>query len=162
MGGLDVGTDTGRTPLRTSSVDPLEDALANYSSIGVVGPGRTNLAGGDFTGVEVGPEVDLESGEPIEDGGFTVTMTVDDLSDGALNDAMVRMATVTDAYLSRFPNAEVFAVGGPPGPTRRRHRSSVRHGRRRPSWSLRSSSTSRRRWASPTVTGSRTRCPTSR
>ncbi len=83
--------DPSRTALRTSSVDPLGDAESSYSAL-FVNPGPQNQPAADFSGVTVGPEVDFETGAPVEDGGFTVTMELDDLSDEALAQAMAGTA----------------------------------------------------------------------
>lgn len=74
-------------PLRQSSTDPTGDALADYSSL-FSPPTTTNTAGADITKVEIVDPIDPETGEPFADGGFTVDIHVDDLSDAALRQAL--------------------------------------------------------------------------
>ena len=90
-------TDNGvpRQVLRTSSVDRTEDALTPYGTLcppagACPDPATANEPALDIEKVEVGPEIDLETGEKVEDGGFTVTIDVADLSPGALQSALSR------------------------------------------------------------------------
>lgn len=76
-----------REPLRQSSADPTGDALADYSSL-FAPPATTNTPGADLTKVEITDPIDPETGDPSDDGGFTVQIHVDDLSDAALQQAL--------------------------------------------------------------------------
>ena len=103
------GELTGALPtVRTSSADKAGDAFARWTtSDGILGSPTTELPGDnvpalDLLDVKVGPEVDLESGEPVADGGFTVTMTYDDLSDAALESALTSAQATSLVYLFRF------------------------------------------------------------
>lgn len=95
--------------LRSGSTDKPGDALGRWTvRDGVLGSPTTSLPGGDnvpaldLLDVTVGPERDLESGEPVSDGGFTVTMSYDDLSDGALQAALTDLQATSLVYLFRF------------------------------------------------------------
>ena len=108
---------SGPPVLRTGSTDKPGDALPRWTTRdGVLGSPTTNLPGGDnqpaldLLDVKVGPQVDPESGEPVADGGFTVTMTYDDLSAGALNSAMTAAQGTSLVYLFRFFDG--FQAGG--------------------------------------------------
>ena len=103
--------------VRTSSTDKPGDAFARWTTgDGVLGSPTTRLPGGDnspaldLLDVKVGPEVDLETGEPVTDGGFTVTMTYDDLAPAALNSALVAGQGTSLVYLFRFFDG--FQPGG--------------------------------------------------
>ena len=102
--------------VRTSSTDTKGDAFARWTtSDGLFGsptvglPGD-NLPATDILDVKVGPQVDLETGEPVEDGGFTVTMSYDDLSDAALQGALIDGQASSLVYLFRFFDG--FQPGG--------------------------------------------------
>jgi hypothetical protein len=88
------GVTTRRAVVRTSSVDPEGDAQSPYSISSLTLPtpppaaARVNQAALDVLSVGVGPEVDLTTGEAVPDGGFTMTLKVKDLSDGALQSAL--------------------------------------------------------------------------
>jgi hypothetical protein len=56
----------------------------------------------DLLDVKVGPRSTVETGEPVQDGGFTVTMTYDDLSPGALQGALTGLQATSLVYLFRF------------------------------------------------------------
>lgn len=102
-----------REPLRTGSVDPTDDAISSYSSLNGAALGsRTNQPAGDFTSVEVGPEIDLTTGEPITNGGFTVTVTVDDLSQGALTQSMTAMQAQSLLWIFRFADGYEASAAG--------------------------------------------------
>lgn len=95
--------------VRTGSPDKAGDAFGRWTTRdGLLGSPTTQLPGGesipalDLLGVQVGPEVDLESGEPVPDGGFTVTMSYDDLSTGALQGALTATQSTSLVYLFRF------------------------------------------------------------
>jgi hypothetical protein len=94
--------------VRTGTADAQGDAFARWTtSDGVFGSPTTNLPGDnlpatDIRDVQVGPEVDLATGEAVRDGGFTVTMTYDDLSDGALQSALTGGQGSSLVYLFRF------------------------------------------------------------
>ncbi len=91
------GTITGgNSPVvRTSSADPTGDALANYS--GLFTPGTTtNEPGTDFTSASIGPDTST--------GGFTVRMSVSDLSTAALAKAIAETGSQSLLYTLRFVN----------------------------------------------------------
>lgn len=105
------GTTIAPAPktVRTGSPDKPGDAFGRWTtSDGVLGsppvtlPGGGNVPALDLLDVQVGPEVDLESGEPVQDGGFTVTMTYDDLSPAALQAALTGTQATSLVYLFRF------------------------------------------------------------
>jgi hypothetical protein len=113
----DGKTVSGPPVLRTGGTDKPGDALPRWTTRdGVLGSPTTSLPGGenqpalDLLDVKVGPEVDLESGEPVADGGFTVTMTYDDLSTTALNAALTGAQGTSLVYLFRFFDG--FQPGG--------------------------------------------------
>jgi hypothetical protein len=89
--------------VRNTSADKGGDALAPYSNLFVT-PERVNQEALDVTRVDVGPEIDLESGDLVEDGGVTVTIKVKDLSDGALEDALSGTRSQSLVWLFRFLN----------------------------------------------------------
>jgi hypothetical protein len=101
---------TGAPPtVRTGAADKPGDAFGRWTvADGVLGSPTTSLPGGDnvpaldLLDVQVGPEVDLETGAPVEGGGFTVTMTYDDLSAAALQDALTGLQATSLVYLFRF------------------------------------------------------------
>jgi hypothetical protein len=102
-------TLTGPPVVRSSTADKPGDALGRWTvRDGVLGSPTTNLPGGDnvpaldLLDVKVGPEVDPETGEPVADGGFTVTMSYDDLSPAALQSAMTGLQATSLVYLFRF------------------------------------------------------------
>ncbi len=95
--------------VRTGSKDKPGDAFGRWTvRDGLLGSPTTQLPGGDnvpaldLLDVQVGPEVDLESGDPVQDGGFTVTMTYDDLSPAALQAALTGTQAASLVYLFRF------------------------------------------------------------
>ena len=91
----------GRPVVGTGGPDPEGDAIAPYSGHVTV-PNKANRPALDITSVKVGPEIDLESGDVVADGGFTVTMTVKDLSTVALTDAATQLQSGTLLFLFRF------------------------------------------------------------
>lgn len=96
----------GRQALRPTTADPEGDALAPYSNLYAT-PTPVNREALDITSVEIGPELDLDSGGPVgDDGGFTVTIKVKDLTDSALQTAMTGTGTPSQSlvYLFRFLN----------------------------------------------------------
>jgi len=110
-------TVSGPPVLRSGTADKPKDALPRWTTRdGVLGSPTTNLPGGDnqpaldLLDVKVGPEVDLGTGAPVEDGGFTVTMTYDDLSAGAMNAALLGGQGTSLVYLFRFFDG--FRPGG--------------------------------------------------
>jgi hypothetical protein len=99
----------GPKVVRTGSTDKAGDAFGRWTTRdGLLGSPTTQLPGGDsipaldLLDVQVGPEVDLESGEPVTGGGFTVTMSYDDLSAGALQGALTATQSTSLVYLFRF------------------------------------------------------------
>jgi hypothetical protein len=101
------GTLKARRPVvRSQTPDPQGDALAPYSALYET-PDPQNVPALDILDVKVEPEIDLDSGEKVEDGGVTVTITVEDLGDAALQDAMLATHKVPNqslVYLFRFLN----------------------------------------------------------
>ncbi len=91
----------GRHALRTSSTDPTGDAIADYSSL-FAPAAQLPVPAADLTKVEVLPPIDPTSGEPDPSGGFTVRMTVDDLSDAALQQAALDAQGQSLLFLFRF------------------------------------------------------------
>ena len=102
--------------LRTGSADVVGDAFARWTtSDSLLGSPATNLPGAnlpalDLLGVEVGPEVDLATGDPVADGGFTVTMSYADLRSEALQAALTGGQGTSLVYLFRFFDG--FQPGG--------------------------------------------------
>ncbi|HVF19387.1 MAG TPA: hypothetical protein VNA14_03995 [Mycobacteriales bacterium] len=102
---------TERRPVvRRSSADPEGDALAPYSVSSLTVPtppppaSRTNQPALDVLSVEVGPQVDLDSGAPVDDGGFTVTMKIKDLGDTALQSAVTSTGAQSLIWAFRWIN----------------------------------------------------------
>jgi hypothetical protein len=95
-----------RPAVRSSSTDPAGDALSSYSLLGPPAPPppTANEPAADFLSVELGPEVDLLSGGPVEDGGLTATMKLADLSAAALQGTMLRTGSQSLLWLLRFTN----------------------------------------------------------
>jgi hypothetical protein len=115
--GGDAKQISGPAVLRTGTGDKPEDAFPRWTTgDGLFGSPTTRLPGGgnqpalDLLDVQVGPEVDPETGEPIADGGFTVTMQYADLSPAALNAALVNGQGSSLVYLFRFFDG--FQPGG--------------------------------------------------
>ena len=77
----------GREVLRQITSDPTGDAYGGFSGL-IATPTRTQIPALDLTRVSVDPALDLKTGNPLDGGGFTVTMNVKDLSDAALADAI--------------------------------------------------------------------------
>jgi LPXTG-motif cell wall-anchored protein len=105
--GLLGGTLSARRPvLRPSTTDAEGDALAPYSQLYPLTANRANLPAMDITSVAVGPEIDLDSGDPVDDPGVTITMKVKDLSNSALQSAAQGTGTPSQSlvYLFRFLN----------------------------------------------------------
>ncbi|HEV2891812.1 MAG TPA: sialidase family protein [Frankiaceae bacterium] len=95
----------GRQALRPTTSDPEGDALAPYSNLYVT-PSPVNLPALDITNVEIGPEVNPENDEPVDDPGVTVTIKIKDLTDSALQTAMTGTGVPSQSlvYLFRFLN----------------------------------------------------------
>ncbi len=100
--------------VRASDVDPAGDALSSYSTLAPLvvppDPATRNELPADFTIVAVGPEVDLVDGSAIEDGGFTVTMRVADLSDDALAETQAATGAQSLLWVFRFTNGHQDAA----------------------------------------------------
>lgn len=92
-----------RPATRNSQKDAGGDALAPYSNLFVT-PERENVAALDVQRVDVSPEIDLKSGKAVKNGGVTLTIKVKDLSDTALQDALVGTRSQSLIYLFRFLN----------------------------------------------------------
>jgi hypothetical protein len=92
---------TRRDVVRLSSVDPEGDANSPYSMSSLTSPepappaSRQNRPALDVTSITVGPEIDLASGDKVDDGGITVTLKVKDLSSAALQSALAADSTTT-------------------------------------------------------------------
>ncbi len=105
-----------RARVRQTSSDGAGDALSPYGTLCITPPqvpcappGTANQDAADFVdeggpAVEVGPEVDLESGAPVPDGGFTVTMRIADLSTAAKTAAATSGGGTSLIYLFRWTN----------------------------------------------------------
>ncbi|MBK5305640.1 MAG: hypothetical protein JJD92_03035 [Frankiaceae bacterium] len=106
-----------RPRIRSTSSDPANDALSPYGNLCPLppsapcpAPATVNQAGADFVdkgrgpAVEVTPEVDLKTGAPVPDGGFTVTMRVADLGDTAKLTAANTAGGTSMIYLFRWLN----------------------------------------------------------
>src|SRR4051812_18125217 len=102
-----------RQPLRTASAVPAGDAIANYSSLDLVGAAPTSPqpAGRepalDLVGspaVRVRAETDPSSGRAVPGGGFTVTMQLKSLSAASLQKAAQDTGGSELVYLFRFVN----------------------------------------------------------
>jgi hypothetical protein len=107
-----------RARIRTTSSDPADDALAPYGTlcatppaVPCTAPATVNQPGLDFVdkgpkapAVEIGPEIDLATGEAVADGGFTLTMRVADLSAGAKQQAALAAGGTSVVYLFRWQN----------------------------------------------------------
>lgn len=109
------GPSNGGQPLKplrpvvmTGTPDPAGDALSMYSSYDILKPvtggllPSENVPALDIRDVQVGPEVDPATGEPVDDGGFTVTMRYEDLSDAALQDALTKSVATSLLFLFRY------------------------------------------------------------
>ena len=105
-----------RARTRSASSDPAGDAIAPYGTMCTAPPqapceppASANRPAMDFVdkggpAVEVGPEVDLETGEPVEDGGFTVTLRLAGLSEVQLQQAAAAGGGSSIIYLFRWKN----------------------------------------------------------
>lgn len=100
-----------RTPLRTLSTDQTGDALSGYSFL-APGPAppsealspQTNEPAGDFLSATIGPELDLVDDSQVENGGFTVTLKVADLSTTSLASTLTRTGSQSLLWIWRFTN----------------------------------------------------------
>jgi hypothetical protein len=111
------GSVTARpAPLRTSSTDATGDALSSYSLLGVgvppPAPPTTNEPAADFTSVSIGPSIDLLDGSPLNDGGFTVTLKVADLSTSSLLATASRTGSQSLLWILRFTNGYQDVAAG--------------------------------------------------
>jgi hypothetical protein len=97
-----------KTVVRIGDGDPTGDALSSYSRLAPLvvppAPATTNEPAADFTSVTVGPEIDLNDGAAIPEGGFTVTMKVADLSTAALTATANRTLSQSLLWVFRFTN----------------------------------------------------------
>jgi hypothetical protein len=86
--------------VRTSSADPTGDAQSNYSLTAPAAvppdPPTKNEAAADFTGASIGPDAVT--------GGFTVTLKVADLSNAALQQALLDTGGQSLLWVWRFAN----------------------------------------------------------
>jgi hypothetical protein len=99
-----------RKALRRSSTDPEGDAQAPYSVSSLTVPtappaaARTNQPALDILSVSVAPETDLETGDAVDDGGFTVTLKVKDLTADALQSALTAASATSLVWAFRWSN----------------------------------------------------------
>ena len=91
----------GREVLRQAASDPTDDAYGGFSGL-VATPTRTQIPALDLTRVSVDPALDLKTGNPLDGGGFTVTMNVKDLSDAALADAISKSSGQSLVWMFYF------------------------------------------------------------
>jgi hypothetical protein len=92
-----------RPAVRNTSTDKSGDALAPYSNLYIT-PTRVNQGPLDVQRVDVSPEINLTNGKAVSNGGVTVTIKVKDLSDGALQQALVDTKSQSLVWLFRFLN----------------------------------------------------------
>ena len=98
----------GAKTLRTGSPDPAGDAFPAYTSgTALLGSPDVQLPSpevpaADLRDVSVDRQVDLATGKTVQDGGFTVTLKVADLSDAALRQAVTSNANRSLVYLFRY------------------------------------------------------------
>ena len=93
--------NAGRKVLRDSATDPEGDALARFSNLYTT-PATFNVPPADIKTVKVGEALDLTTGMPLAGGGFTVTMTVADLSNAALQSAASGIPAQSLLWIFRF------------------------------------------------------------
>lgn len=106
-----------RPRVRQTSSDPAKDALSPYGNLCAAPPAvpcpepaTVNQPAMDFAdrgegpAVEIIPEIDLTTGEPVEDGGFTVTMRVASLGGDAKETAATSAGGSSLIYLLRWHN----------------------------------------------------------
>ncbi|HKP19351.1 MAG TPA: hypothetical protein VJT84_12800 [Gaiellaceae bacterium] len=110
-GGGTLSKDNARVPLRTSSQDPNGDALSNYSLTNPGPPANVdtlpqtqNEAAGDFTGVEISPEFDLQTLAKVPSGGFTVTMKTKELTSTSIRNVLTHTGGQSMLWIWRFVN----------------------------------------------------------
>ncbi|MEA2459671.1 MAG: hypothetical protein QOC95_2643, partial [Thermoleophilaceae bacterium] len=105
LGGGSLTTPPDREPVRTSSDDPTGDALIDYSALGLLlpppPPNPRNEPAMDFTSASIGPQLNT-SGAEVPDGGFTATLKVADLSNGALSTALADTNASTLLWILKF------------------------------------------------------------
>ncbi len=98
-----------RATIGVASADPESDAQTPYSISSLTVPvapppaSRDNQAALDILSVGVGPEVDAE-GATVDDGGFTMTMKVADLSEAALQSALEATGSSSLVWAFRWVN----------------------------------------------------------
>ena len=92
-----------RDVVRNSSPDPTEDALADYSSLNH-SSSPVNVPAMDLVSQDVGPELDLDTGKEVPNGGFTAKLKLADLSDQALSDALNATGSGSLLWIFRFVN----------------------------------------------------------
>src|SRR5688572_10400580 len=110
-GGPTLGGTTltpSKAVVRTSDADPAGDALSSYSNVAPLvlppAPATRNEPAADFVSAAVGPEVDFVDGGTVQDGGFTATLKVADLSNASLMDTATATASQSLLWLLRFTN----------------------------------------------------------
>lgn len=107
--------------LRTSSPDPMGDALSSYSlntPLTAVAPVSKAQPSLDLVGtdaapaVSVGPELAPTTRAPVPGGGFTVTMKLKDLSDAALQAALTDTSSPAGSLVYLFRFVDGYQSGG--------------------------------------------------
>ena len=108
-GGGSLTRDNARRALRTQAPDPGGDALSYYS-VTQAGPPTPlpqlppteNERALDFLHTEVAPEFNLNNLQPVQNGGFTVTMRLLNLSETALKNTLERTGGQSLMWIFRF------------------------------------------------------------
>ena len=92
-----------RPATRNTTKDASGDALAPYSNLFLT-PTRANQPALDVQRVDVSPEINLDNGKLVSNGGITVTIKVRDLTDESLENALVGTRSQSLVWLFRFLN----------------------------------------------------------
>jgi hypothetical protein len=112
LSGASLTPPAERAPLRTGSADPKDDALIDYSALGLLVPPTTpntrNEPAMDFTSVAIGDQADAKS--QVGEGGFTATLKVADLSDDALANALADTNGSVLLWILKFKNGYQHAA----------------------------------------------------
>jgi hypothetical protein len=107
-GGPSLGGGTvssGRPVVRTTSSDPYGDALSSYSVLLPTPPPATkNEPAADFSSAQIFPEFNLNTGQAVANGGFTIVMRLRDLSTTSLASTMASTGSSQLLWVFRFVN----------------------------------------------------------
>jgi hypothetical protein len=95
--------------VRNTTTDANGDALAPYSAL-YVAPSSAVQPALDVQRVDVSPEIDLNTGKKVANGGVTVSIKVKDLSAAALQNALTGTKSQSLIFLFRFLNG--YQPGG--------------------------------------------------